>query len=118
MDHGAMVRTFVGRRLWTVISLLCWSCSESQPVEPPDFDCPHGPVITIHGLGQGPGIFDDLISALVRRGEARECLLAIDYSDSNLPVRLGCEQELRPFIDRILAELRGELSPRVRKGLP
>jgi triacylglycerol esterase/lipase EstA (alpha/beta hydrolase family) len=70
----------------------------------------------IHGLGQGPGIFDDLISALVRRGEARECLLAIDYSDSNLPVRLAAEQELRPFIDRILAELRERAQPARTEG--
>lgn len=113
MDHCMMVRTFVGLRIWMAMGLLCWSCSESQPVEPPHIHCPHGPVIMVHGLGQGSAIFEDLVAALVRRGMPRECLHAIDYSDSNLPVRIAAEQELRPFIDGILAELE-QAAPVVR----
>jgi len=111
MDHWAMVRIFAGpRRVWFVMALLSWSCSESQQVEPPAIVCPHGPVVIVHGLGQGPGIFDDLVAALVRRGMPRECLHVIGYSDGNLPIRVAAEKELAPFVGRVLAEL-GE-SPR------
>lgn len=109
-DDCAMLRIpGACRRAWFLMSLLMCGCSDSQPLAAGDVSCPVGPVIFVHGLGQGPGIFDDLIASLERRGMSRDCLHAIDYSDGDLPIQKAAEEELAPFIDRVLAGL-GERS--------
>ena len=102
-DDCAMVRIPGGKqRAWLWIGLLWCSTSGSQPLNAPPVACPFGPVIFVHGLGQDSSIFDDLIAFLAGRGMPRECLHAIDYSRSDLPIREAAEEELAPYVERVL----------------
>jgi pimeloyl-ACP methyl ester carboxylesterase len=90
-------------RMWIVATAALYGCGDSQPTHARNVDCPSGPVILVHGLGQGPEIFDVLRASLEQRGLRRECLHAISYSTGNLPIRYAAEMELAPFVERVLA---------------
>ncbi|HSC08429.1 MAG TPA: alpha/beta fold hydrolase [Steroidobacteraceae bacterium] len=72
-------------------------------------------MIFVHGLGQDSSIFDHLIAGLAARGVPRDCLHALDYSDGNLAIAQAAEQELAPYVERLLAAhpASGAMSARV-----
>jgi pimeloyl-ACP methyl ester carboxylesterase len=103
-DDGAMVRIpGAPQRAWLLMGLLWCAASGSQPTEVETVSCPFGPVIFVHGLGQDSGIFQHLIGALEERGIPRACLHAIDYSTGNLPIREAAENELAPYVERVIS---------------
>jgi pimeloyl-ACP methyl ester carboxylesterase len=105
-DDAAMVRIpGAPQRAWLLMGLLWCAASASQPTEARTVSCPFGPVIFVHGLGQDSGIFQHLIGALEERGIPRACLHAIDYSTGNLPTRQAAENELAPYVERVIATL-------------
>jgi pimeloyl-ACP methyl ester carboxylesterase len=65
-------------------------------------DCPSGPVIFVHGVGQDSGIFEHMIVVLADLGLPRECLHALNYSNGNLPIQQAAENELAPYVERVL----------------
>lgn len=116
-DDCPMVRIPGGRqRIWLVASLLCcFATSLSLPAKTRAADCSSGPLIFVHGLGQDSSIFDHLIAGLAARGVPRDCLHALDYSDGNLAIAQAAEQELAPYVERLLAAhpASGAMSARV-----
>ena len=106
-DDCPMVRIPGGRQrvaLMTVGLLWC-STSGSQPLDVSAAGCPFGAIIFVHGLGQDSGIFDDMIALLERRGIPRACQHALDHSASDLPLREAAENELAPYVERVIAGL-------------
>jgi 4-amino-4-deoxy-L-arabinose transferase-like glycosyltransferase/pimeloyl-ACP methyl ester carboxylesterase len=66
-----------------------------------DDACTRTPVVFIHGLGQGPAIFDALMAYLVSRGYPASCLVALDVQPSNGSNVQAAERTLAPAIDRV-----------------
>jgi pimeloyl-ACP methyl ester carboxylesterase len=105
-DDGAMVRIPGAlQRAWPLIGLLWCSPSGSHPPDAQALDCPFGPVIFVHGVGQDSSIFHHLIAVLEERGIPLACLHAINYSQGNLPIRQAAENELAPYVERVIATL-------------
>lgn len=103
-DDCPMVRIPGGQQRAALMMGLLWcGTSGSQPLDAPAADCPYGPVIFVHGLGQDSSIFDDMIAMLERRGIPRACQHALDHSGSDLPIREAAENELAPYVERVIA---------------
>jgi hypothetical protein len=71
-DDGAMVRIPGALpRAWFILGLLWCSSGGSQPLDARAANCPFGPVIFVHGLGQDASIFQHLLAVLEERGIPR-----------------------------------------------
>jgi 4-amino-4-deoxy-L-arabinose transferase-like glycosyltransferase len=64
--------------------------------------CPRGAVVMVHGLGQGPEIFDSLKSHLVSRGHAAHCLRAVTFSPNDGSNIEAAETTLTAAVQTIL----------------
>jgi pimeloyl-ACP methyl ester carboxylesterase len=72
-------------------------CTAAKP------DYWHTPVVFVHGLGQGSGVFEIMRCQFERAGYPPEYLRAIDYTPSDESNSVAAEQQLAPFIEESLA---------------
>lgn len=79
------------------------SSAESSP--PPLAVCDMPPVIFVHGLRQGSGIFAPVMAYLREHGVPAACLRAIDLEPNDGDNMLAAERQLAPLIEDTLARV-------------
>jgi pimeloyl-ACP methyl ester carboxylesterase len=93
-------------RLPSAALALALSATACEPETAATPACPSLPVIFVHGLDQGPGIFSRMIEHLSGNGYPRACLRAMKLVPANGSNIAAAEQQLAPAIEQALESAR------------